>query len=80
MEDLLDRLFEGAQTLDQNILELLTSSAEALEDLASNTANDAFVQSLYDKYARLLPAKGTKSRSGRKKTRGAAGCGARATA
>ena len=67
MEDLLDRLFEGAQKLDQGILELLTSSAEALEDLASNTADDAFVQSLYDKYARLLQSKEQKAAPAEKK-------------
>ncbi len=67
MEDLLDRLFEGEQKIDPGILELLTSSAEALEDLASNTADDAFVQSLYDKYARLLQSKEQKAAPAEKK-------------
>ncbi|MBN2108193.1 MAG: Hpt domain-containing protein [Deltaproteobacteria bacterium] len=67
MEDLLDRLFEGAQALDQSILELLTSSAEALEDLASNTADNAFVQSLYGKYDRLLQSKEEKAAPAEKK-------------
>ena len=68
MEDLLDRLFEGARVLDQNILELLTTSAEALEDLASNTANDSFVQSLYEKYTRLLQSEEQKATPSEKKS------------
>ena len=67
MEDMLDRLFEGTQTLDQNILELLTTSSEVLEDLASNTADEAFVKSLYDKYSRLLQSEEQKAAPAEKK-------------
>ena len=67
MEDLLDRLFEGTLNFDQNIFELLASSANTLEDLAANTANTEFVQGLYNKYARLLPAEEHKAQPKEKK-------------
>ena len=69
MEDMLDRLFEGTQTLDQNILELLTTSSEVLEDLASNTADNTFVQSIYDKYTRLLQSEEQKATPSEKKSK-----------
>jgi chemosensory pili system protein ChpA (sensor histidine kinase/response regulator) len=58
MEDLLDRLFDDSMTIDAEIMDLLFSSSDALEDLVTGEVEDEALQSilnnLYTRYASLL--------------------------
>ncbi len=53
MEDLLDRLYEGAMTITPDTMQLLFASSDALEDLIAGGFDDATMQNhLRDLYAR----------------------------
>ena len=58
MEDLLDDLYDGKRTLNSQLLELLFTSADTLEDLTTGdldqVALDKTIQALYDRYDAIL--------------------------
>ncbi|MBL8796071.1 MAG: Hpt domain-containing protein [Planctomycetia bacterium] len=54
MEDLLDRMYEGGEAASPEVVRLLFSSTDALEDMASGKIDRALLRGLYERYAQLL--------------------------
>ena len=47
MEDLLDALYDGALTMDDEALQMIAAAADMLEDIAGGKANQTVLESLY---------------------------------
>ncbi|NOT61029.1 MAG: response regulator, partial [Acidobacteria bacterium] len=62
MEDLLDLLYDGELTLTPEMLDLLFSSTEALENLLNNKSEPELIDSLYAAYERILAGYGEAAR------------------
>ncbi|MFL5243930.1 MAG: Hpt domain-containing protein [Gemmataceae bacterium] len=55
MEDLLDSLYEGGRSVTPEVIQLLFSSNDLLEDMATGKKEHERAQALYEQYAQMLP-------------------------
>jgi len=56
MEDLLDLLYEGSRPVTPEIIQLLFTSNDLLEDMATGKKESERAQALYARYAEVLPS------------------------